>query len=389
MRGGRRSAILIGLVLWNSIAFPIIAHARSASVTATAAILIDRQSGQILWQRNLDLPLPPASTTKIVTALLALQSGRLDDSFVVSANAAQAAPSKISVRQGWRLRLRDLLYAILLNSANDASVVAAEGLGGSVDGFAAQMNTAVRTLGATHSHFVNPNGLPAANHYSTVRDLTTIFNAGLRWSLFRQVLETKRIVITPTAGSTRPIALHSHNRLLMSDYEIHVIGKTGWTIAAKKCFVGVASSGDRELLVAVLGSRDLWGDVKRLIDSGFRTETGGPTLVSNDVDWQLAAEDPVPQAAGDAEEPTQLEPPRTVTYDIRVASFRGTDSATRLRSSLTKSGYHATVSRAGTGRKLRYHVTVGSYQTLKQAQAVARKLSRTHRVKPVVLKSSI
>src|ERR1051325_9504581 len=116
-------------------------------VTAKAAILIDNQTGEVLWQRNPDLPLPPASTTKIVTALLALQSGRLDDTLSVTPEAAQAPPSKISLRPGWRMRLRDLVYAVLLNSANDAAVVIAEGLSGNVHDFAERMNAEARALG--------------------------------------------------------------------------------------------------------------------------------------------------------------------------------------------------------------------------------------------------
>src|SRR5262249_46989093 len=150
------------------------------TITAKAAILIDNQTGEILWQRNPDLPLPPASTTKIVTALLALESGRLDDSLNVTPEAAQAPPSKISLRPGWRMRVRDLVYALLLNSANDAAVVIAEGLSGSVRSFAERMNWEARALGATNTHFVNPNGLPAADHYSTARDLATMFRRGMR-----------------------------------------------------------------------------------------------------------------------------------------------------------------------------------------------------------------
>jgi len=366
---------------------PPSAHASGpASITAKAGILIDRQTGEVLWQRNPDLELPPASTTKVMTALLAIKSGRLNESFRVSAAAAQAPPSKIRVRPGWRLRLRDLLYAILLNSANDAAEVVAEGVGGSVNAFAAQMNAQARQLGAGHSHFVNPHGLPADNHYSTARDLTTIFSAGLRLPLFRDILETKRFVISPTSGARRKISLHSHNRLLMSDYPIRVIGKTGWTKAAKKCFVGSASVGGREVLVAVLGSRDLWGDLKKLIDNGSRPEPASTTMAAAaDVDWSTAANEPAAsQAAGDDDEDDDDDVVPAPRYQIRLASFRNKTNATRLRDSVNRSGYHATIKQVGRGRHTRYRVTVGSYATLKQAQHVAHKLDRAHRVKSVV-----
>lgn len=356
--------------------------ARGGSITATAGILIDRQSGQVLWQRNPDLRLPNASTTKVLTALLAIKSGRLNESFPVSAEAAQASPSKISVRPGWRLRLHDLLYAILLNSANDASVVAAEGLAGSVDGFSGRMNAEARALGAMNTHFVNPHGLPADNHYSTARDLTTIFNDGLRYPLFREVLKTKRLVIAPTAGGTRKIALRSHNRFLMSDSPIQVIGKTGWTIAAKKCFVGSATVGDRELLVAVLGSRDLWGDLKRLVEGSVQSDPATLTIAASEVDWAAAANETAP-AAGDDDE----EAPRGVRYQVRLASFRSAGNANRLRNAVVNDGYRASVVRLGKGKRTHYQVRVGDFSSEPQAKLAARKLTRSHGVKAIVQKT--
>src|SRR5262249_23351175 len=170
-----------------------------------------------------------------VTALWALQSGRLDDTLRVTPEAAQAPPSKISLRPGWRMRLRDLVYAVLLNSANDAAVVIAEGLAGSVHDFAGRMNDEARALGARNTHFVNPNGLPADDHYSTARDLATMFAAAMEDPLFEQIVSTKTTAVSPTAGSLRRITLRNHNRLL-GNYRIQVVGKTGWTLKAKKCF---------------------------------------------------------------------------------------------------------------------------------------------------------
>ncbi|MFQ5667963.1 MAG: D-alanyl-D-alanine carboxypeptidase family protein, partial [Candidatus Binatia bacterium] len=268
---GRRRVILwvVGLLLSSSVAVLAPAARAREVVTARGAILIDNQTGEILWAHHPDRRLPPASTTKVATAIVALESGRLNDSLRVTRNAAKAPPSKIHLRPGWRLRLRDLVYAMLLSSANDASVVIAEGLDGSVRKFVARMNTQVRQLGATNTHFVNPHGLPAINHYSTARDLAKIFGHALQNRLFRKIVGTKTATISPTAGSSRRIALRNHNRLL-GRYHIRVVGKTGWTRAAKRCFVGAATEDGRELIVAVLGSRDLWGDLKRLLDFGFR-----------------------------------------------------------------------------------------------------------------------
>jgi len=244
------------------------AQSRS-SITARAAILVDNQTGEVLWERNADTPLPPASTTKVLTAMVALRSGRLDDSFLVSPGAAKEPPSKIHLRSGWRVRLLDLIYAIMLNSANDASVVIAEGIAGSVPAFARLMNTQAHRLGAVNSNFVNPNGLPAADHHSTARDLATLFSVAVRDPVFDRIVSTESIPIIPTEGAVRAINLRTHNRLLRSDFPYEVVGKTGWTIAAKRCFVGAARFEGREVIVAVLGARDLWGDVRKLIEFGF------------------------------------------------------------------------------------------------------------------------
>src|SRR5258705_7832428 len=126
-------------------------------VTARAAIIVDANTGEVLWERNPDVPLPPASTTKVLTAILAIESGRLDDSVTVGPDAAEVAPSKIGLRAGERMALGDLLYAVLLNSANDAATVEADGLAGSETEFALHMTARARALGATNSHFVNPH----------------------------------------------------------------------------------------------------------------------------------------------------------------------------------------------------------------------------------------
>jgi len=358
-------------------------RAHSSLITAKSAILIDNQTGEILWQRNPDWPLPPASTTKIVTAMLALQSGRLDESLSVTPEAAQAPPSKISLRPGWRMRLRDLVYALLLNSANDASVVIAEGLSGSVRSFAERMNAQARAMGATNSHFVNPNGLPAADHYSTARDLATMFGQAMRNPLFASIVNTKTITVWPTWGSKRQISLHTHNRLL-GNYRIHVVGKTGWTIAAKKCFVGAATADGRELVVAVLGSRDLWGDLKRLIEFGFN---GSNPPLADGVDVEAAAP-PGPAPSGDDDADDAADAPAR-SYAVRVATFRNLVTAARLRDSIARQGFPAKVAHVRKGQQRVYQVSIGGYTDRAEAQWVATRVKRAHRnLAPIVVASN-
>ena len=241
-----------------------------STVTAKAAILIDNQTGEILWQRNPDLPLPPASTTKIVTAMLALQSGRLDDSLSVTPEAAQAPPSKISLRAGWRMRLRDLVYAILLNSANDAAVVIAEGLSGSVRDFADRMNAQARLLGATNTHFVNPNGLPADEPLlDGARPGDDVLARACSNPLFEQhrqhqddhgVADLGLAALDQAAQRTTACSATT-----TSTWSARPAGRSPQRSASS----APPTADGRELIVAVMGSRDLWGDLKRLLEFGF------------------------------------------------------------------------------------------------------------------------
>lgn len=378
MRNAKHVILLVGLLLLAtgvSTAGAVATHGRSV-ITAKSAILVDDQSGEVLWQHNPDLPLPPASTTKIVTAMLALQSGRLEESLSVTAEAAQAPPSKISLRAGWKMRLRDLVYAVLLNSANDAAVVIAEGLSGSVRSFADRMNAQARAMGATNTHFVNPNGLPADNHYSTARDLATMFSYGMRNPLFEHVVNTKTTAVSPSFGTHRTIKLHNHNRLL-DNYRIHVVGKTGWTIAAKKCFVGAADADGRQLIVAVMGSRDLWGDLKRLLEYGFDGGTR-PLPEAVELEALMAA---APASAGDDEAddapPAPARAPQK--YAVHLATFQHKATATRLQGTMSRNGYPARVETIRRGRHPLYRVAVGDYSNRQDAERAAQRIKRTHR----------
>ncbi len=246
-------------------------------VRARAAVVMDAKTGELLYAKGPDDRLPPASTTKGMTVVLALESGRLDDAFVVSQVAAATPAVKLYLRTGNRVQLQDLTRAMMLKSANDASVVVAEGLGGSVNRFSARMNRRAIEIGARNTRFVNPNGLPAQGHYSTVRDLALIFQHALSVPGFREIAEADRLIITTwDQKRRRTIHLRNSNRLLRG-YRVPVIGKTGYTREAKRCFVGAASADGHEVVVALLGSTDLWGDARRLIDFGLAATPGDRT----------------------------------------------------------------------------------------------------------------
>ncbi|HEY8516693.1 MAG TPA: D-alanyl-D-alanine carboxypeptidase family protein [Candidatus Binatia bacterium] len=257
---------------------PASAEPEPPRITARAAVVIDANTGRILWERDASRPLPPASTTKIMTTVLALESGRLDRSFVVSPLAAAQVPTKLGLRPGQRVQLEDLVYALMLKSANDASVVVAEGLAGSVEEFAALMNERAREIGALNTTFRNPHGLPDDQHLTSAYDMALILRHALTVPGFREIAGTRTKVIQVTDTKVRPISLYSKNRLL-SGYFVPVLGKTGYTRAAGRCFAGAAELNGRRIITVVFGASDMWGDTRRLMEYGFSSfEDTAPTV---------------------------------------------------------------------------------------------------------------
>jgi D-alanyl-D-alanine carboxypeptidase (penicillin-binding protein 5/6) len=348
------------------------ARAEGPRVTARAAIIMDAATGATLWSDDADVPLPPASTTKVLTALVALESRRLDDWFTVSSGAAATAPTKIGLRAGDKMALGDLLYAVLLKSANDAAAVVAEGLAGSEERFAARMNAKARAIGATDSTFLNPHGLTAEGHVATARDLAKIFRYGLRNREFREILETPRIRVPVESPRLTTLTVRSHNRLLEGWDAHQVIGKTGYTRAAGRCFVGSAVSGGREIVIALLGSRDLWGDARRLVAYGF-----GETDKGDD-------DEPRAVVASRSRKGKGKTPTRTVRAAKRGAVIIRAEGDDDIPARFRRSGVHvASVSRRGSRRTVSdaptssYNVRLGPFSTRKEAEAARARLARS------------
>lgn len=251
-----------------------LAVAAEPHLSARAAILMDAESGEVLYAKDPQRRLAPASTTKILTALLILE--RLDPNrkVMVSPTAVDVVPSKVGLEPGELLYVQDLLYGLLLKSGNDTAQVLAEAAGGSQAGFAELMNQKARSLGAHDSHFVNPHGLTAPGHYSTAYDLALIFRQALANPLFAELVQTRNATLRvedAIQGGLRWIRVSSSNRLLKSYYGARG-GKTGFTNAAQLCFVGAAERNGRRLIAVVLGSPSSaarWADTEALFDYGF------------------------------------------------------------------------------------------------------------------------
>lgn len=264
----RHAIILILSVFIIQAAQPAEAAKKSARkfyVTARGAVLVDGSNGKILFSKNAHKKILPASTTKVMTALLVLEKLSLDNYVTVSNRATGMQPSKLNLRAGEQYRVRDLLYGVLLNSANDASVVLAEAVAGSEWEFVSMMNQRAKRLGATNTKFANSNGLPSkSTQYSTAHDMYLIFREALKKNFFRETIKLRYKSIYSSNG--RRINLRSHNKILFKGWKRPLYGKTGYTRAAKSCFVGYVQKGSRPMIIAVFGCTKRWEDIYRVVE---------------------------------------------------------------------------------------------------------------------------
>jgi D-alanyl-D-alanine carboxypeptidase (penicillin-binding protein 5/6) len=242
-------------------------------VNAASAILMDGNTGAVLFEWNPDSQRPPASVTKILTALVVLESGRLSDTVVVSRTAAETGGFRLGLRAGQNISLSDLLAAILIRSANDAAVAAAEHVGGSLGGFVDLMNAKARELGMTNSHFANPHGLDQPFHYTTARDMAILTRVALEHSTFAQLVRTRETRVTIWKPGRRALTpqvriVMSHNRLLGRIEGADGV-KTGYTDSAGRCLVASASRGNQRMIAVLLNDPHRWTDAVTLIEYGF------------------------------------------------------------------------------------------------------------------------
>lgn len=262
--------ILISIVLvFFSLANISPVQAEPPQLSARAAVLMDAHSGEILFGKEPHKRRAPASTTKIMTALLALESGDLERVVRISKHSAWTEiGSDIGLRPGDELTLNELLKAAMIVSANDAAVAIAEAIGGGEQSFAQLMNQKAVALGAYNTNFVNANGYSKANHYSTAYDLALITRAALANPEFLALVGTREAVIH---WRNRPVELpvRNTNRLLWL-YPGSIGVKTGTTVAAGECLVAAAKRDGWRLIAVVLGSRQRYEDTIRLLDYGFQ-----------------------------------------------------------------------------------------------------------------------
>ncbi|SFA73035.1 D-alanyl-D-alanine carboxypeptidase [Lentibacillus halodurans] len=256
---------IIALVCLLIVSFfnPVVGQA-NPGVSANNAILIEQSSGRILFEKQAHQQQPIASITKIMTAIIAIESGNLNENVTVSNRAVNAIGSSIYLEEGEKMKLKDLIYGLMLRSGNDAAIAISEHVGGSMEGFVHLMNQKAQWLGMTNTSFENPHGLDSDRHYSTAYDMALLMRYAMDNDIFRQVTKTRSY-----KSDKRAYAWRNKNKLLTGMYEYSNGGKTGFTRIAGRTLVSSALKGDMELIAVTLNGPDDWSDHIGMFEWGF------------------------------------------------------------------------------------------------------------------------
>ncbi|MGB2630928.1 MAG: serine hydrolase [Candidatus Omnitrophota bacterium] len=239
------------------------------AVSARSAIIMDKASGELLFGKNIDTRYPPASTVKIMTAIIAIENAPLDKKIVPSRDIQKVEPIIAGLKPGVEYRMKDLIAAILIHSANDAAVAIAEGVSGSEDKFAELMNRKAREIGMDDTYFANASGLPTGKkdrQYSTASDQVKMMKYALRYKIITGLLSKKNAAIYGNDG--KRIELKTKNKALLR-FKRAPWGKTGYTHEARRTFVGIDPSTRPVIILAVMKSDDLWSDIMKLEEAGI------------------------------------------------------------------------------------------------------------------------
>lgn len=238
------------------------------SMSAKSAVLIEASTGRMLYEKNAYEKMPMASTTKIMTAIVALEYGNVKDTVVVSKNASGVEGSSIWLAEGERMSLSDMLFGLMLASGNDAAIAIAEHIGGSVEGFVGMMNQMAQKIGAYNTHFANPNGLPSNDHYTTAYDLALISAYAMRNDYFCEIVKTQYKTL-PWEGHQWDRVVKNKNKILWN-YEGGNGIKTGYTKASGRCLAAAAERDGMQLIAVALDAPDMFNDCMAIMNYGFK-----------------------------------------------------------------------------------------------------------------------
>lgn len=307
-------------------------------INAESALLIDNKTNKVLYSKDMNRKMFPASTTKILTAILVLENHSLDEKVTASYNAVMTIPSgysTASIQIDEVLTVEQLLELLLVHSANDAANVLAEYTGGSIDSFVAMMNTKINELGLSDTHFTNPYGLQDNNHYTTAHDLAIIMQYCLKNDDFRKIAGQASCAI-PSTNKSEPRKYSSTNELLIagnSNYYPNLIaGKTGYTSEAGECLVSAAYNDNLELVGVILSSNNRFKDTRSLYNYGYTNFSIKNIVNEKDIitnvevknatkdtkNLNLLVSEDIPVLANNSDDLSKIEPQITLNSDIKA-----------------------------------------------------------------------
>lgn len=269
------SKILLLVFVFSLVSIPALADTKEPSVSADGAVLMDAQTGKILYSKNMNAEYPPASTTKLMTALLTIERCKLDDIVKIGQVPPLADGSKIYIYEDEEISVENLLYALLLVSANDCAEALAEHISGSIDNFAKEMNVRAKELGCLNTNFVNPSGLYDENHKTSAMDLALIMRELTKHPEYTKISSTLSYKIPATNKCDKERPLSNENKLIQKFssyyYEGCDAGKTGYTIKSQHSYVASASRNGQRLIVALIhdSNKTFFPDSRNLFDYGF------------------------------------------------------------------------------------------------------------------------
>ena len=272
---------ILVIFLFNS--FNVYA-AEELSINAKSALIVETNTGKIIYEKDINEQNYPASTTKILTAILAIENCDLDDVVTVSQNAISSIPTEYVIAPLYvdeQIKVKDLLYALMLKSSNDAAYVLAEHVGGSIDGFSEMMNNKAQEIGCKNSHFVNPNGIDNPDHYTTAYDMYLIANYAMKNEKFVEIVSTYEYTLPATNKypSNDRIMKNTNNFVNPNSeyYNENVKGiKTGTTTKAGNCLIAESANNNLEFITVVLGaetSNGKFSETKKMIEYAFNNYT--------------------------------------------------------------------------------------------------------------------
>ncbi|WP_297423724.1 D-alanyl-D-alanine carboxypeptidase family protein [Clostridium sp.] len=251
------SLLLLSLILTQVISSGVNAKNKTDSnlrVNARCAIALDKESGTILYEQNAYEIVPMASTTKILTSLIAIEQGNLDKKVIISKKAVSIRGSRVGYKENEEISMKELIFGLMFKSGNDAAIAIAEELGGSIEGFADIMNHYARGIGILDSHFESPHGLDSSNHYSSAYDLAILTAKGMDYDLFREIVGSKEI-LKEKYNFTRDYT--NINKILWKIPGANGV-KTGYTGQAGKCLVSSINNNGKDIIIVVLNCPDRW-----------------------------------------------------------------------------------------------------------------------------------